>query len=71
MRLIATVVLGLTASSASAHAGHIADVAGHDHWVAGVAVGVAILVGLWGALKGEKTAKSDEADTSDTEESVA
>ncbi len=38
--------------AAAAHAGHLTDLAGHDHWVAGAAIGVAIALGLWGALKG-------------------
>ena len=35
----------------SAHVGHIAEVAGHSHWVAGAAIGLAVLVGLWGKHK--------------------
>jgi len=47
------------AGSANAHPGHLVDAAGHDHWVAGAAIGAAIAVGLWGALKGKrKTSES-------------
>jgi len=64
-RLISTLVLILSASGASAHAGHLADVAGHDHWIAAGAIGLAVLIGLWGALSKEK----DEADEDEADES--
>lgn len=54
MRLILTAVLFLTALPAHAHVGHLGDLAGHDHWVAGAAIGAAVLVGIWGALKNRK-----------------
>lgn len=46
---------------AVAHTGHIADVAGagHDHWVAGAAIGAAIAISLWAALKGGRKAESE------------
>jgi hypothetical protein len=34
--------------------------AGHDHWVAGAAIGVAGLADIWGALKGKKADKEVE-----------
>lgn len=66
MRTTLSLIAMLFATSASAHPGHIADVAGHDHWVAGAAVGIAVLVGLWGALKGrgrDETAVEPEEET--------
>jgi len=59
--LIPTLIpaLILSSSPALAHVGHLGDVAGHDHWVAGAAIGAAVLVGLWGALKGAKTRDTD------------
>ncbi|MDG1863225.1 MAG: hypothetical protein P8J02_08500 [Yoonia sp.] len=59
MRFALTCLLSVLAQSAAAHPGHLVDVAGHDHWVAGAAIGIAILVGLWGALKGDKEAEED------------
>jgi len=58
--LILTLIL--SDNPALAHVGHLGDVAGHDHWVAGAAIGAAVLVGLWGAFKGAKTkdANADE-----------
>lgn len=49
---VALPVAVLAATPAAAHPGHLAEAFGHDHWVAGAAVGIAILLGLWGALKG-------------------
>lgn len=54
MRIFLTLVLTLGATTASAHIGHFGDMAGHDHWVAAGALGVAGLVAVWGALKGKK-----------------
>ncbi|MCB5200159.1 hypothetical protein SAMN05428995_101855 [Loktanella sp. DSM 29012] len=54
MRLL-TVTLILTGTTAAAHPGHIVDAAGHNHWVAGIALGAAGLAALLGALKGRKT----------------
>lgn len=57
--LIPTLALLLSGGPAFAHVGHLGDLAGHDHWVAGAAIGAAVLVGLWGALKGAKAKDSD------------
>lgn len=54
MRSTLTLLLILGADAALAHPGHLVDVAGHDHWVAGAAIGLAILTGIYGALKGKK-----------------
>jgi hydrogenase/urease accessory protein HupE len=71
MRHILAVCLLLTASGATAHPGHIADVAGHGHWVAGAAIGAAIALGLWEALKGRRKAKAEKAETHDEDEEAA
>ncbi|ABV91919.1 hypothetical protein Dshi_0170 [Dinoroseobacter shibae DFL 12 = DSM 16493] len=49
------VLAGMSAAPALAHPGHLAGLAGHDHWVAGAAIGAAIAIGLFGALKGRKS----------------
>ncbi len=54
-----TVMIG-AAAPAYAHPGHLADVAGHDHWVAGVAIGLAVLAGLWGAVGGKRAATAHD-----------
>lgn len=48
------------AGSAQAHPGHLIELAGHDHWVAGAAIGLAILLGIRGALKGKPQDEDDE-----------
>lgn len=62
MRIALTATLLLSAGAAAADPGHIAAVAGHDHWLAGVAIGIAVVLGLRGAIWGK------DADASDTEE---
>lgn len=62
--LLLSVILAGGATAAHAHPGHLADLAGHDHWVAGAAIAIAILTGLYGALKG----KSDTAKDTDPED---
>ena len=44
---------------ALAHPEHLADLAGHDHWIAGAAIGIAVVIGLLGALKGRKDEGED------------
>ncbi|WP_040819296.1 DUF6732 family protein [Litoreibacter arenae] len=57
---------------ASAHVGHVGEFAGHDHWVAGAALGAALAVSIWGALKGKKNAEEAEAqEDSEAEEETA
>ncbi|MEL6641610.1 MAG: DUF6732 family protein [Pseudomonadota bacterium] len=69
IRLVALFML--LGSPAAAHTGHLADVAGHDHWVAGVAIGLAILTGIYGALKGNEPAEDDDGpDAADENDEV-
>ena len=70
-RLIAPVFLIPIATGASAHAGHLADVAGHDHWIAAGAIGLAVLVGLWGALSKDKEAPEEDDEDESGEEAEA
>lgn len=69
MRLFLTLfVAALTPVCAQAHVGHLSGLAGHDHWVAGAAIGAAIAIGLWAAAKGKQTgpdASDKDSDTSD------
>lgn len=53
---------------ASAHVGHLGEMAGHDHWVAGIALGAALGVSLWGALKGKTDKAEDQAEAETDEE---
>lgn len=54
------------AGPVAAHPGHLIEAAGHDHWLAGVAIGTAIAIGLWQGLKG----KSGEEGAQEAEESA-
>lgn len=58
---------------ASAHAGHLIEAAGHDHLLAGAAIGIAIAIGVAGALKGAAKREDEAEDTnaSDAELSEA
>jgi hypothetical protein len=60
-RIAALAALYLTLpSAASAHLGHFGALAGHDHWVAGAAIGAAVAVAAWGVLAGKKARTSEE-----------
>ncbi len=61
--LLPTTALMAAPGTVLAHTGHVADLAGHDHWVAGAAIGLAIALGLWGALKGGR--KDDETEAAE------
>lgn len=65
-----TFVFALLAAPALAHPGHIADLAGHDHWVAGAAIGAAIAAAIWGHLKGKKDEEEIEEDAEPEEQTA-
>ncbi len=54
MRAALALTLISLANGASANVGHIGEVAGHDHWIAVGALGLALGLALWAALKGKK-----------------
>ncbi len=67
LRVISPVLaLGVMSAPAMAHVGHLGDLAGHDHWVAGAAIGAAVAIGLYGALKGRRKADKAEAEPEET-----
>ncbi|MEM9393681.1 MAG: DUF6732 family protein [Pseudomonadota bacterium] len=55
---------------ARAHPGHLETLAGHDHWIAGAAIGLSIALGIWGALKGKKERQNNPV-AENTEEGAA
>lgn len=66
----AVLLLGLSILAvpglAQAHPGHLAaGLAGHDHWVAGAAIGAAVVLGAWAALKGKRKDDADDAPETD------
>ena len=70
---ITAFLIGLfgSASVAQADVGHIGELLGHDHWVAASAIGIAIAVGLLGALKGRKAQEAAEGDVGKDSEPAA
>lgn len=67
MRLCLSLMLIFAGSAAFAHPGHWGELAGHDHWVAGAAIGLAGLAAIWGALKGKKKDSAPEEDEPEEE----
>lgn len=57
---------------AFAHPGHLAEVAGHGHWLGAAAIGAAIAIGLWAAAKGRKRAedRAEDAEEGETEDEL-
>ena len=70
MRGLLTLTLIFAGNAAAAHPGHWADIAGHDHWIAGAAIGLAGLAAIWGALKGKKAQEVSEPEEEMEEEAA-
>jgi hypothetical protein len=68
MKFSLTMLVIFSADTALADPGHLIEVAGHNHWLAGLAVGGAITAGLWGALKGQRKESDDETEIDEAEE---
>ncbi|MDQ2090764.1 DUF6732 family protein [Marimonas arenosa] len=66
MRMLTIPTATFMASAAQAHPGHLAEVAGHGHWLGAAALGAAIAIGLWKAAKDRKDAAEGD-ETEDTE----
>ena len=64
MRFAVFVAAIMAAGAAEAHPGHLAEVAGHGHWLGAAAIGAAIAIGLWAGLKGRKN-EEPEAEAED------
>ena len=61
-----TPLLILLANPALAHPGHIADLAGHGHWIGAAAAGAAIAIAIWAGLKGKAKPQTDEEPSEET-----
>ncbi len=72
MKYVMTMLPVFAGTPAVAHPGHLAEVAGHGHWLGAAALGAAIAIGLWAGLKGrkdaEETADSDVIPDDDAQE---
>lgn len=60
----------IAASGAQAHPGHLAEAAGHHHWLGAAALGAAIAIGLWAGLKGRKDEAAGEAEGDEADEEL-
>ena len=67
MRFAVFVSALAAAGAAHAHPGHLAEVAGHGHWLGAAAVGAAIAIGLWAALKDRKPKATSEEEEPEVE----
>ncbi|CUH66233.1 hypothetical protein TG4357_02318 [Thalassovita gelatinovora] len=68
MKIFYAIAVIVWAGQAAAHPGHLAEVAGHGHWLAGVAIGAAIAIGLWAGLKGKPATDAETDDSDDAPE---
>jgi len=67
----ATLIAAQAAAPASAHIGHLGEVAGHGHWIGlGLIAGAGILAG-WLGTGDMPEAETDEDETPETEECPA
>lgn len=57
-RIYFSILMLFSANNAFAHVGHLGELAGHSHWIALGAAGVAIA--LAGLLAGDKSDQDDE-----------
>ncbi|WP_101065569.1 DUF6732 family protein [Roseovarius salinarum] len=66
-----TICLILPAGAAGAHPGHVAESAGHGHWLGLAAIGAAIALGLWAGLRARRRSARTDAQTRDADEDTA
>ncbi len=72
MKFLATFsVICFGPTMVQAHVGHLGELVGHDHWVAGAAIGVAAAISIWGAIKGKPKTEDDTTDEVEPEEESA
>lgn len=63
IRLLSILALSaMMSGAASAHPGHIADVAGHSHWLGWAAVAGAGLLAAWLGKKNRRKQRNDESE---------
>ncbi|WP_099826668.1 DUF6732 family protein [Oceaniglobus indicus] len=59
LNALATFCIVAMPGRAMAHPGHLADAAGHDHWIAAAALGLAILLGVGALVRDRRHAKAE------------
>jgi len=60
--VLGAAALVAAARPAAAHPGPVAEVAGHDHWIAGAAIGAAIAVGVWALVRRHRSSAKSPRD---------
>lgn len=65
MKFATILITLLAATAAHAHPGHMAEVAGHRHWLGAAALGAAIAIGLWAGLRARKNAQPSGEEAGD------
>jgi len=68
MRYLCLTVAMAWAGVAQAHPGHLAEAAGHGHWLGAAAIGAAIAIGLWAGLKGRGSGREAPAEAEEDKE---
>jgi hypothetical protein len=63
-----SIPLGILPVPVLAHPGHLAEVAGHNHWIAGAAIGAGVAIALWGLLKGRREEAAEEPAAEEAED---
>ncbi|MEM9579448.1 MAG: DUF6732 family protein [Pseudomonadota bacterium] len=74
MRFLLTLsMMLLSGLPAQAHVGHLAEVAGHGHWLGAAAIGAAIALGVWAGRKDKDADQptGEEAADEELEEAAA
>lgn len=66
-RSCAALLPALAPLPAAAHPGHLAEVAGHGHWLGAAALGAALAIGLWQGLR-KRAERAAEEEAAEAEE---
>ena len=71
MRFLPLSLLAIAAPGlASAHTGHLGEVAGHDHWVLGAGIAVIVGAAVIAWLKGDKEEEPADEETRPEDQSA-
>ena len=65
MRQTLIIPLVLLPNAGFADPGHLGEIAGHSHWIALGALGLATAIGAWAAGAGKRKAEDAEAEVTD------
>jgi hypothetical protein len=68
MRRSLILIAILTPQAALAHVGHIGELAGHSHWIALGALGLATVVGALASRGGKRSEQPEDDAASDTDD---